>query len=269
MKRLFVSVSAAAIALLLAATAQVAPVAAQGGTGTIEGRVRLAGPARANSLIRMGLDPLCARLQGATKPRQEITLRSADGGLANVFVALEGTFPATAVPSTPVVINQRKCMYVPRVVGARVGQVLRLINSDTLLHNVHSISAKGNDFNETQPHSDMVFNFTLKGEEMLRLKCDVHSWMTAYIGVVNHPYFAVSDEMGTFTIKNVPAGRQTVRVWHERYGRLTQMADVKAGGTTMVNFEYSGNEKPSAADVHELLLPTTAMTAQLMPHGAE
>jgi plastocyanin len=270
MKRLIVSVSAAAIALLLAATAQVAPVAAQAGsTGTIEGRVRLAAPARANAVIRMGLDPLCGRLQGADKPRQEITLRSADGGLANAFVDLEGTFPATPLPSTPAVINQRKCLYAPRVIGARVGQVLRLINSDTLVHNVHSLSTKGNDFNETQPHSDMVFNYTLKAEELLRLKCDVHSWMTAYVGVVNHPYFAVSDEMGTFTIKNVPAGHQTVRAWHERYGRITMTADVKAGATTMVTLEYSGNEKPSTADVHDLLVPASGMMAQLMLTGPQ
>lgn len=266
MTRLLVTVSAAAVAVLLAATARVAPIAAQGagtaaGTGTIEGHVRLAGPARANALIRMGLDPLCARLN-PNRPRQEITLRSADGGLANTFVALDGTFPATAAPNTPVVLNQRNCVYVPRLIGARVGQVLRIINSDTLLHNVHSISAKGNDFNETQPHSDMVFSYTLKAEEMVRLKCDVHSWMTAYVGVVTHPYFAVSNEMGTFTIKNVPAGKQSLHTWHERYGRLTQMADVKAGATTTVEFEYTGNEKPPTAELHELLIPATIVAAR-------
>jgi plastocyanin len=257
------TVSAAGLALLLAGAAQVTPVTAQGaGTGTIEGHVRLAGLARANAMIRMGLDPLCARLTGANKPRQEITLRSAEGGLANAFVALDGTFPASAVPATPVVINQRNCLYLPRVVGARLGQVLRVINSDTLVHNVHSISAKGNDFNETQPHSDMVFNYTLKAEEMLRLKCDVHSWMTAYVGVVNHPYFAVSSDTGTFTIKNVPAGKQSLHVWHERFGRLMGTADVKPGGTTTVDFEYTGNEKPAAAELHDLLIPATIFAAR-------
>src|SRR5262245_54364755 len=93
-----------------------------GGTGTIEGHVRLAGPAPANPLIRMGRDPICAKLNQGKRPVQEYVLRAEDGGLANAFVAIEGTFPSTPVPSEPVVINQRNCAYVPRVVGARVGQ---------------------------------------------------------------------------------------------------------------------------------------------------
>jgi len=236
-------------------------------TGTIQGVVRLTGAAPANPVIRFGADPLCGRLNAGKRPTQQIVVRNIDGGLANAFVDLQGSFPETAVPAEPVAINQRGCVYVPRVVGARVGQTLRLINSDTLLHNLHGISSKGNDFNETQPHSDMVFNFVLKGEEtMVRLKCDVHSWMTAYVGVVTHPYFAVSAETGAFTISNVPTGKQTIRVWHERYGRLTQTIDVKPGVPTMVEFAYSGNERP-AAGAADVVLPAGASTLALLTRG--
>jgi len=235
------------------------PVAAQaGGTGTIVGHVRLTGPAPANPLIRMGRDPICAKLNSGTRPVQQIVVRSADGGLLNAFVELQGTFPNTPVPSDPVVINQRNCQYVPRVVGARVGQTLRLINSDTLLHNLHSITAKGNEFNETQPHSDMVFNYQLKAEErMLRIKCDVHSWMFAYVGVETHPYFGVTKDDGAYTIANVPAGRYPLRAWHERYGWISEMVEVKPGATATVDFAYSGNERPAetAASIRELIVP--------------
>jgi plastocyanin len=232
-------------------------IAQGGGTGTISGHVRLTGPATANPLIRMGRDPICAKLNAGARPVQQIVVRSADGGLANAFVELQGTFPNTPVPSDPVVVNQRNCVYLPRVVGARVGQTLRLVNSDTLLHNLHAISAKGNDFNETQPHSDMVFNYQLKAEEkMLRLKCDVHSWMYAYVAVETHPYFGVTSPDGAYTIANVPAGRYTIRSWHERYGWTSEMVEVKPGATATVDFAYTGNERPAdAASIHEILVP--------------
>jgi plastocyanin len=256
-KRLIIAVALGAIGAAGITHTSVA-VAQGGGTGTISGHVHLTGPAPANPLIRMGRDPICAKLNSAARPVQQIVLRSADGGLANVLVELQGTFPNTPVPGDAVVINQRNCMYVPRVVGARVGQTLRLVNSDTLLHNLHSISAKGNDFNETQPHSDMVFNYQLKAEEkMLRLKCDVHSWMFAYVAVETHPYFAVTKDDGAYSIANVPAGRYTIRAWHERYGWVPQMVEVKPGATATVDFDYTGNEKPAAdsASIHELIVP--------------
>ena len=126
--------------------------------------------------------------------------------------------------------RQRGCVYSPRVVGIRVGQALRLVNADTLLHNLHGVSTKNNGFNETQPQSGSVNNFVMKAPEtMLHVTCDVHSWMSAWVGVEPHPYFAVSGADGSFTIANVPAGRRTIRAWQERYGWITRTIDVKAG----------------------------------------
>jgi hypothetical protein len=112
------------------------------------------------------------------------------------------------------------------------------------MHNIHGLSARGNGFNISEPKAGMVQQFKLKDEEILRLKCDVHSWMTAYIGIVNHPYFAVSNTGGTFEIDNVPAGTHTIKAWHERYGPLTETVRVRAGATTTADFAYTGNEKP-------------------------
>lgn len=233
------------VALVAAALASGPPsTAAQSANlGTIKGRVRLSGKPPGNVVIRMGLDPMCVAINAGRRVLQEAVVTSADGGLANVFARVQGTFPPAPVPPEPVTIDQRGCVYTPRVVGARVGQTLQVRNSDRLLHNVHSLSAGSNSFNIGQPVAGMVYQFGFKGEEiMLQLKCDVHRWMTAYIGVVSHPYFAVSGSDGTFEIANVPVGTYTVQTWHERYGDLTQPVRVRAGGTTTVNFAYTGQE---------------------------
>jgi len=164
--------------------------------------------------------------------------------------------------------EQQGCVYLPRIQGARVGQTLEVKNSDQTLHNIHSLTTKSNAFNTGQPRAGMVFKFQLKAEEvMLRLKCDVHPWMVGHVGVVSHPYFAMTDATGTFTIANVPAGKHPVQVWHERYGPLTQTVDVKAGATMSVDFSYTGDEKPSTAGafvVQELVIPRDVTMVQLV-----
>jgi len=229
----------------LALLASLTPArAAAAGTGTIVGHIRLQGTARANPIIRMGMDPACAALRQGQRPTQELVLLDASGGLANAFVALRGTFPQTPVPSTPVVIDQRGCLYTPRVVGARVGQVLQVRNSDQVLHNVHSGSRVTNTFNVGQPIAGMSWDYRLTAEEvMLPLRCDVHSWMTAYVGVVSHPYFAVTSAGGGFEIDNVPAGDYPLQVWHEQFGLLARTVKVVTGRTVTVDLAFTGAEQ--------------------------
>jgi hypothetical protein len=122
------------------------------------------------------------------------------------------------------------------------------------------LSPKTNVFNVSEPKAGMVYMFQLKDPEvMMHLKCDVHSGMSSYIGVVTNPYYAVSGSDGTFKITGVPAGKQTVQIWHERYGPLMQSVDVQAGKTATVDFMYTGTEKPAAAAglrVREITIPT-------------
>jgi plastocyanin len=241
-------------------------ISAQSG-GTIEGHVKLTGTPPPNAVIKMGADPNCLKINAGKRVVQQTVVTAPDGGLMNVFVSVKGSFPQVAAPPASVVIEQQGCVYHPRVQGARVGQTLEVKNSDATLHNIHSMSTKGNDFNVGQPLAGMVYKFQLKAEEvMLHVRCDVHSWMTGYVGVVSHPYFAVTNATGAFTIANVPAGKQTVQVWHEQYGPLTQTVDVKAGGATTVEFTYTGSEKPTQAAfaVQELVIPADAAAVQLI-----
>jgi plastocyanin len=246
-----VPILASVIAVIVAAgishsSASSTAVTAMQGTGTIKGHVRLSGKNPGNAVIRMGVDPMCDSINAGKRVLQEAVLTSADGGLKNVFVKLQGTFPQSPVPRQPVVLDQRGCVYAPRVLGMRVGQTLQIKNNDPLLHNVHSVSEHANDFNMGQATAGIVSEYRPKSEEvMLRLRCDVHRWMTAYIGVVSHPYFAVSGDGGAFEIDNVPPGTQTVQIWHEAYGILTKTVRVQAGTVANMEFSYTGAEKPS------------------------
>jgi hypothetical protein len=143
-----------------------------------------------------------------------------------------------------VVLEQQRCMFRPRVVALRRGQVLEVRNGDPTLHNVHALSARGNTFNVSQVAGRPPFTITMAHEEkMLRVTCDVHNWMNVFVAVVDHPYFAVTGSDGSFVIRGVPAGRQVLQIWHERYGPLTASAEVPTGGSTTVNFAYTGTER--------------------------
>jgi plastocyanin len=221
-----------------------AAATAQGAAGGIKGRVRLTGKLPGNPVIRMGMDPKCSKMNGGKRVIQEYVVAAIDGSLANVFVRLKGNLPQTPVPAQPVVIDQKGCVYIPRVVGVRVGQTVQVKNSDDLLHNVDALSGKNNGFNIGQPRAGLVYEFKPKNEEvMLHLKCDVHNWMNAYIGIVTNPYFAVSNTMGAFQIDKVPPGTYTIEAWHERLGLVSKTVTVKAGAVATVDFTYASPEK--------------------------
>ena len=213
-----------------ASAASVAPAA----SGTVQGRVRLDGTPPPAATVRLDGDKTCATFAPGARRATETYIVGADGGLANVFVhvtaGLDGrSFP---VPQEPVVLDQQRCWYVPRVVGVRVGQPLQVRNSDPLLHNVRAVSAVNEPFNQGQPVQGMQYAHTFStAEVMVPMKCDVHAWMNAWIGVVNHPYFAVTGADGAFTLANLPPGSYTVEAWHEAAGTQSGTVTVSAHGT--------------------------------------
>jgi plastocyanin len=230
------------IAIVFATVLCACPAFAQSNTGTIKGHVRLMGTPPGNPIIRMGMDPMCSRINAGSQAVQEVVAVDDHGNLANAFLRLQGNFPKTPVPSQPVVIDQRRCIFSPRVVGMRVGQTLELKNDDPITHNVHSMAKGADSFNASTPAAGTPFLFKPKQEEvMLRVGCDFHRWMVTYVGVVTNPYFAVSGKEGAFEIDNVPPGTYTIQSWHEAYGPLMKTVTVTAGGTTSVDFAYKSS----------------------------
>jgi plastocyanin len=193
---------------------------------TIKGKVTFGGTAPANAAIKMNADPYCMTAN-KTPQTQETYMVGKGGEVGNVFVYIsdglgDRTFLA---PAEPVVINQENCRYHPHVLGLMVGQPLQILNSDGTLHNIHAIPTKNAEFNTGQPIKGMKTDHMFTAAEtMVPFKCDVHGWMNAYAGVLPHPYFAVTGEDGTFTIKNLPPGTYKLTAWHEKFG--TQTADV-------------------------------------------
>jgi plastocyanin len=142
-------------------------------------------------------------------------------------------------PAEPVKLDQQGCRYVPHVVGVRVGQPVEISNSDETTHNIHSLPETNREFNlaQYQKGQKNVETFTVS-EVMIPLKCDLHSWMRAYIGVVEHPYFAVTTGGGKFELKNLPPGTYTVEAWHEKAGTQTQRVTVGEKETKEIGFTY-------------------------------
>jgi hypothetical protein len=183
------------------------------------------------------LDPQCGKLH-EKKPTTRFYVVGADQGLADVFVYLKDAKAGGDAPAKPAVLDQRGCEYLPYVSGAMTKQKIQVLNSDPVLHNVHPTPAvAGNrEVNKAQLPKSPPLEFSFDNPEiMLRYKCDVHPWMFAYVSVVEHPYFAVTDKDGNFKIANVPAGSYTVEAIHRKAG--TQSQKVEAGKSATFTFE--------------------------------
>lgn len=241
----------ALVSVLACGSPPEAPRARSGGTetvdrataGSISGTVRFSGTVPAPDLLRMNTDPACVAAAGADT-FSDAVLVDDSGGLQNAFVWVKtGLDPKYGfpVPDEAVVLDQAGCRYIPRVVGIRAGQTLEVLNSDDTLHNVHAMPNQNVEFNEGQPVKGMRLTRTFTTPEvMVRFTCNVHSWMNAHVGVVEHPFFAVTSPDGSFEIAGVPPGTYTVEVWHERFGRLTQQVTVAERGAAAASFTFSG-----------------------------
>jgi len=162
--------------------------------------------------------------------------------LQNVFVYVKDGlggygFP---IPNGPVVLDQDKCRYTPRVLGVRVGQPLQIKNSDPLLHNVRANGAINQPFNKSTPLEGVSFTQTFATREiMVPFKCDVHAWMTAYVGVLDHPYFGTTAPDGRVVLGNLPPGTYTIEAWHETLGARSEQVTIAAKESKDVAFTFA------------------------------
>ena len=210
--------------------------------GSISGTIRYTGKRPRRTLIDMSEDPACVEAHRA-KAVDESLLVSSNGALANAFVyvkrGLEGKTFET--PSTPVTIDQNGCWFRPRVLGIQTNQILQVTNSDPVTHNIHPMAQTNREWNHSQGAGDapLVRKF-IKPEIMIPVKCNIHHWMRAYIGVVDYPFFAVSKQDGSFTIAGLPPGRYTIGLWHESLGTQEQDVTVLPHENTIANVTFKG-----------------------------
>ena len=206
----------------------------------IAGKVTFEGTPPAPQPIKLSADPYCEKANPGGLAA-ETAVVGAGGAVGNVFVYVKDglgnlTFPA---PSDPIVLDQKGCRYTPHVLGIQVGQPLQVLNSDSTLHNVHALPKANREFNAGQPLPGVKSTHTFSTKEvMIMFKCDVHGWMNAWVGVLDHPYYAVTGADGTFSLKGLPPGTYTIEAWHEKLGTQTQMVTIGAKESKDVAFTF-------------------------------
>lgn len=203
--------------------------------GDLTGTITLKGtPPAEKDITPLHEDSTCGKLPGAATAKTSHYVVGAKGELANCVIIIKGVPGAksTGATAAPAIVDQKSCLYIPHIFAVQTGQKITVKNSDPVMHNVHTSPTSGApEFNVAQMQGGADLTLTLdKPESFMKFKCDVHPWMFAYATVVDHPYFAVTDKEGKFTIKDVPAGKYTVEAAHRKAGTATQEVEIKADG---------------------------------------
>jgi PQQ-dependent catabolism-associated beta-propeller protein len=209
-------------------------------SGKLRGEARFDGKVPAPKRISMDAEKACQDMHKSAVYDNQVLVND-QGGLANVFVYIKSGLEGKVFePSTQtVMLDQKGCQFVPRVIGIRTGQTLSVRNSDPVSHNIHPKPQNNRDWNQQQgpKEPDLERRFA-RPEVMIPVKCDVHAWMRSYIGVLDNPFFAVTDANGSFAIDGIPAGRYTIAAWHEVFGEITQNVIVARGEGTSIKFVF-------------------------------
>lgn len=211
------------------------------GTGSISGKVTLNGKAPAEKPIKLDGTPDCKAMHSSEITTTHYVV-DANGNLANVFVYVKDGLAGQKfeAPKAAVVLDQAACLYKPYVIGIQVGQPLTITNSDATMHNVHILANKNKEQNIAQASkgakNDVVFD---KPEVFVKFMCNVHPWMFAFVGVVDHPFFAVSGADGSFKIPGLPDGEYTVAAVHPKAGEQTMKVKVTGGGEGKADFKVT------------------------------
>ena len=216
--------------------------------GAVKGSVTFTDGPQKRRKIKMAADPVCASKHTSEVLSERLLVSAVDSAMQNVFVyvstGLEGkTFD---VPAEAAVIDQKGCLYSPRILGVMAGQKIKILNNDGTLHNVHPKPKVNKEFNLAMPKFMKVKEVTLDKPEiidgslvMIPVKCDVHPWMWGAIGVLSHPFYTTTGADGAIDISGLPAGTYTVTAWHEIFGTKSQEVTVADGGSATADFSFA------------------------------
>ncbi len=218
--------------LALSSSAMAYEAAAVSNGGTISGTVKLAGAAPAAKEVPVTKDK---EVCGLHKHFDQSLVIGSDGGIANAVVAIADISKGAPLKPAEVKFDQRGCQYEPHVLAFAAGSTIDILNSDGILHNIHTYSTKNPPFNRAQPKFKKMMTVVEKEPEVIKVTCDAHGWMNGWWYSAGNPYYAVTDDKGNFTIKDVPPGDYTLEVWQEKLGKETQKVSVKPGQAATVS----------------------------------
>jgi plastocyanin len=204
--------------------------------GTISGTVKFKGSAPAPKKLDVGKDKeVCGK-----SPKMDQTLIVNNGNLVNAVITITDIQKGKKIDVKKVTLDQNGCEYHPHVLAFQAGSTVEVLNPDGILHNIHSYSKVNSPFNQAQPKFKKTLDVKIDKPEAIEVKCDVHGWMHGWLVATESPYFAVTDNSGSFKLSDVPPGSYTVEVWHEKLGKSTQKVTVKAKEEAKVSFELAG-----------------------------
>ncbi|HEX8098537.1 MAG TPA: hypothetical protein VF507_10890 [Pyrinomonadaceae bacterium] len=245
----------------------------KGDEGTITGKVALTGTAPEGKKVDTSADPVCAQ-RSPNLTTEEVSAK--DGKLANAFVYIKDGTTADGkkigdltftTPATAANLDQNGCHYKPHVLGLQTNQKLSVTNSDPTQHNVHPTPKNNPEWNQSQGANAPPIEKTFaKSEVLIPVKCNQHPWMKAYIGVLKHPFFAVSKEDGTFEIKGVPPGKYTVVAWQEKLGEKTMEVTVPAKGSATADYTFDAGATKASNQSSSLQVLPALDIPMLMKH---
>ncbi|MGE5849944.1 MAG: hypothetical protein ACM362_07450 [Candidatus Methylomirabilota bacterium] len=222
------------IAILSLILSGVTVAQAQDG-GTLSGRISYAGDPPAKKKLDITKDKeVCGKIDHY----DESLVVGSDKGLANVVVTVMGA-KGGKLASQKATLDQKGCKYTPRVVVVPTTGQLDILNSDGILHNIHTESTANPSFNKAQPKFKKVLTEKFTKPEIIKATCDAHGWMKGWIVVTDHPFVAVTDEKGNFTIKDVPPGSYKVEIWHETLGKQVKEVSIKAKEEAKLTAEFA------------------------------
>jgi len=208
----------------------------------ISGIISFEGKTPKMKKLKLEADPICVS-NNEVPPTAEWLIVDENGGVKNMIVSVkEGLSGSFNPPTEKVVLDQQGCVYRPHVLAVMAGQEVDILNSDGIMHNIHALPKINREFNKAMPKFKKKITTQFeKAEKPFKIKCDVHPWMAAYVGVFDHPYFAVTGDDGSYSISGLNPGEYVIEVWHEKLG--TQTATVTVGdGATNADFTF---KKPS------------------------
>jgi len=209
---------------------------------TVTGTVTFDGKAPNLKPLAMDADPACAKKHSAPVPGEALVLGGGNT-MGNIMVWVSKGLPAGKTwpaPKTPAVLDQNGCQYKPHVMALMVGQPYKILNSDGIVHNVHALPKINKPFNRPMPATVKEATVTFdKAEANFPIKCDVHPWMNAFVGVFSHPFFSVTGTDGKFTISGLDPGTYEITAWHERLGTKTATVTVAANDKKTQDFKFA------------------------------
>ena len=207
--------------------------------GTLSGKVTLSGTAPKGKPLDLSKEPECVKMRASDPLVPETVVVGPGNMLRNVVVYISGgSMDQVPVPSSAVFYDQQGCHYSTHVLAFRVGQEVKISNSDPFSHNIHPLAKINREWNKIQPPGTPPFSYAYDREEFIHVKCNIHPWMEGYFAVLRTSHFAVTGDDGRFTLPDLPPGHYTITAWHETYGTQIQEVTITGGESQTINFVF-------------------------------